>query len=380
MLIRCLYCGREKDESEFSDEHVIPRRVGGNLTPVNPFKLRVCQRCNNICGFFVDGTFLKSWFTQNQIAMNAFRSLRLTNSTILPLTFLGRLNDHSYQSKICELWLGPTGDTIFHFHDPYPEEPDSSVIVGTPPHLQPHEFDSGFVFLFIRSNNPAWHPSIVLSLANQFKHSQLFLGNGQPPPGGPFSEIPSYLSELHAHLTTISRLPHNASFSITTHYADRFMAKVALGLGGLLLRNDFCASESANLLRRFLWTKDWQLRETIPIMGISFLGGEIQQMPTLSWPGGHTVLLKPSGNQLILFLRFFDQQQAIIAVSNNSQHWNGLIPDDGIVYVISPGLSTYVGPKTLPSFCAHQQGFHIDSDLRALTNSEISYPLPPFDI
>jgi len=62
----CVYCNTEKQEDELSQEHVIPRAIGGNLTPINPFSLNnVCRHCNSLCGAYIDGPFIKNWFTQN---------------------------------------------------------------------------------------------------------------------------------------------------------------------------------------------------------------------------------------------------------------------------------------------------------------------------
>ena len=64
-MMRCLYGNIEKPIEEFSDEHVIPQAIGGNIEPINPFNLtEICQRCNRLCGLFVDGSFVRSWFTQ----------------------------------------------------------------------------------------------------------------------------------------------------------------------------------------------------------------------------------------------------------------------------------------------------------------------------
>jgi hypothetical protein len=56
----CPYCGKTKPTEEFTDEHVVPAAVGGNLMPTNPFLLRACRRCNTACGRHVDGPFIRS--------------------------------------------------------------------------------------------------------------------------------------------------------------------------------------------------------------------------------------------------------------------------------------------------------------------------------
>jgi hypothetical protein len=45
------------------------------------------------------------------------------------------------------------------------------------------QLDHGFAFLFIYSNNPVWHPTIIYSFNEQFKESVIYLGNGPTPLG-----------------------------------------------------------------------------------------------------------------------------------------------------------------------------------------------------
>ena len=134
---RCIYCDREKDEKEFSQEHILPRAIGGVLLPQNPFTTNeVCERCNSISGFFIDAPFTKSWFLNNYRSSNVTKFATITPHTILPLVYFGVMEDLKYEDRICECYLGPNGDRIFHFHNPYDEEFDTLNIIGVPPHLK----------------------------------------------------------------------------------------------------------------------------------------------------------------------------------------------------------------------------------------------------
>ena len=168
---KCLYCNKEMDFKDFSDEHVLPRKIGGNLIPTNPFLIKnVCQRCNYLAGAYIDSPFIKSWFTQNDRAHHSPKYVDLTTQPILPLTYMGICDDLKHDDKICELWLGPTGDSIFHFHKEYPNEPDIPPMVGVPGHLKARQIniDPGFAFLFIVATNDIWHPTIIKSFLSNF--------------------------------------------------------------------------------------------------------------------------------------------------------------------------------------------------------------------
>ncbi|MFW5686802.1 MAG: hypothetical protein ACOCXL_01295 [Halanaerobium sp.] len=126
-----------------------------------------------------------------------------------------------------------------------------------------------------RSNNPVWHKSILFSFVNKFKKSTLYLGNGPKPEGDEFSEIPEELKELHIELKirtgSVSNKKksdkHKLKMSLGLDYGDRFLAKLVLGLGSILLNDSYKKSESAKILREFMWTKSNNKREKILIHG-----------------------------------------------------------------------------------------------------------------
>lgn len=384
-LRKCLYCGHEKNEEDFSQEHVIPKAIGGNLIPANPFAIRnVCKRCNSLSGTYIDGPFIKNWMNQNYRAENIMRYADINSRPVLPLRYMGVLQDLKYGDKVCDFWLGPTGDTIYHFHDQYPEEPDVSPMIGIPTFAKRTEIDHGFAFLFVRSNNPAWHPTIAYSFIEQFKNSMLYLGNGPTPRGGGFSDIPTELLELHQRLKNMSGKQHEGNFVVGIHYGDRFLAKVALGLGSILLRDTFIGSKSAEILRKFMWTQNSKQRSEIPIHGTGFWGtlgmkGGLKEF--MVWPGGHLLYIAPFRDKLLLYASFYAVQEAVIQISSEPEHWSGLI-NDGLVFVITPGLQRFVGPKPVATFIGHKlESEYQDSDLASLEEEMKKYTiLPPFDI
>src|SRR6266849_9315440 len=145
----CSYCWREKPDEEITDEHVLPRALGGNLEPRNPFLLRsVCKTCNVVSGRHIDGPFLRSWFFNNYRAENARKYIDLSVNPIVPLTYLGGVQTDLATDKSCEMWLGPAGDRVYHFHNSYPK---AEGVVGPPLYLRPEEIDPWFVFVFIRA-------------------------------------------------------------------------------------------------------------------------------------------------------------------------------------------------------------------------------------
>ena len=183
-------------------------------------------------------------------------------------------------------------------------------------------------------------------------------------------------------LRNMSGQTHTTSIKMGIHYGDRFLAKVALGIGALVLKKDFLLSDSAQLLRKFIWTKNAEERNKLPIGGTGFFGGldnDLKQI--LNWPGGHAIILVRTGRTLNLYTSFYETQSAVIRVSSEPEHWNGIV-NEGLIFVISPGLQRFVGPKNIGTYIAHKFEPDLkDPDFTRLEGEMKNIKeLPPFDI
>ena len=380
----CLYCTKEKEDEEFSEEHILPQAIGGNLTPTNPFKSGdICQSCNNLCGLFVDAPFIKNWFTQADRTHDAFRYVKFDQDSVFPLRYMGPAPELQHESKMCEFWIGPTGDSIYHFHEPYAEVTDMPILVGPAPNIK-SEIDPGFVFIYIVASNPDWWVPIIRSLVAQFPSAQFFLGNGPcpEPESSPFSQIPSQLNELHQKLNSIREDEHGISFALTIGYETRFLAKLALGFGHLFLDGSFSTSSDAQLLRDMMWERDSDARESIPVRGAGILSGQLKGLEqTLSWETGHIIGLLPSGNDLCLYTRFYNRQTSLIKITGDRNQWKDSIPENGMIFCVTPGLRKCVGPIPLIEFVGHKQGLNPIEDLVQLEHEALAVsPLPPVHV
>lgn len=86
---QCIYCRKEKDETDFTLEHIIPQFLGGAYAP-DCFKVRnVCGPCNNNLGLFVDAAFEKSWFVSNRLKLAAYALFDPNGAVGLPLVCMG---------------------------------------------------------------------------------------------------------------------------------------------------------------------------------------------------------------------------------------------------------------------------------------------------
>lgn len=385
MMKRCLYCYKLKDESEFSKEHVIPQSIGGTFNkPDNPFVLHnVCERCNNVLGIYVDAPFTKSTLINMYRHQVAYEWVNPEKNKSIPLAYMGYNQQISYKDYICENYLGPTGDTIYHFHKQYPEEEVMTGVVGIPPTAKRKNPDKGFAFLFITSNNPIWLPTIILSFVDALKDSIHYLGNGPTPQinKGNFTDIPKKLNELHDELLKIQNTHHEQRLSLDILGEQRFMAKLGLSIGAALLNNNFIDSEDADLLRNFMREKDPEERKKIPIKGNGILGGKWNLMEKiLSWKYGHTILLKEINGVLVFFIQYYGSLNTLIQISTDRSHWKGKIKKDGTIYVLIPEKQSFVGPLGFTQFLEHTQKITPIKELHSIEEEIQNYTCPPFKV
>jgi len=278
----------------------------------------------------------------------------------------------------CDFWRGPTGDSVFHFHAPYPE-PTGPGAVGRPTNLRDGQFDPGFVFVFVVATNPAWHQPIINSVVEHFRGATIYLANG-PCPGAPLSVIPGDRVALRNELRNRMRGTMRVEVPIGTDFGHRFLAKLALGMGSLLLAPDFVRSPDANLLRNAMWERNFDTRSTIPLAGSDFFRTTSPEVSNaFNWPSGHILLFQQFREHLCLCALIYGHLAAMVRITSQSQFWQGRIEASGTVFVIAPGLRRVVGPVNLQTYIAARlfRGEHVHDDLTRLFRDVDAIPELP---
>lgn len=340
---------------KFSKEHILPSSLVGMLENNGHFTItNVHEYCNNVAGLFIDAPAVKNWFVSMAIANNATNFVKIEDNPSLPLRYFGKVPDLNYDEKICEMWIGPAGSTVYHFHKPFPLE-GLPAMVGIPPSVKAKNIDYGFVFLFITNSNPIWYPTIVRSLYDAFPKSKLYVGNDASF-SLPFTAIPENLKDLHSHLKSISGKTHNNDLVIPVTGEVRFLAKIALGIGYKLFKEDFANSESAELLRKFMWEKDSEMRKKYLVNGTGFNNikkdGE-SMLEILGWEGGHVLALTSVGGAIGLHFTIYNSVTSSIKIADLKEEYKSIV-GDGICYIIIPGLSKVIGPIKIIEFLQHK--------------------------
>ena len=133
-----------------------------------------------------------------------------------------------------------------------------------------------------------------------------------------------------------------------------------------------------------MWTRSFKKRQTIPIRGTGFLGnrsGLTNLDEMLKWEGGHVIAVVSTSNSLALYTNLYEVNSAVIQISNQKEHWLDRI-NEGVCYVVTPGLQRAVGPIDLAELLAHKYDADYENhELKQLEQLMSEFDeLPPFDI
>jgi hypothetical protein len=180
---------------------------------------------------------------------------------------------------------------------------------------------------------------------------------------------------------------HEAQIAVQLDYGDRFLAKLALGFGSLLLDPSYIASSDAQRIRGFMWGKTQKQREAFRIRGTGFLDeGSRSLTELLGWKPGHVFLLIPTpiedGVILTLHCNFYGAQAAFVEVSTDPAHWRERMGPDGLAFVIAPGFRKWVGPLPVTAYAMakHRVAGARPEIIELMARCENPAPLPPFHI
>ena len=254
----CIYCQKLKPSSVFSLEHIFPDRLGGKLCN-DLFKTRdVCRDCNSKMGAFVDGAFIKNWFSKNDDALAALQYLDLSASdSILPLVYMGILESLQLrQEQVCETWLGACGARFYHIHQR--DDPRWDTFAGGDPMTR--KSDPGRVYFVNTSTNLQWIGLALRSMKSHFRRARHYASNleiqgGDDPTSPLFHSVDEVAQQELDLIRALGNDTHMHNVKIQLGFEERFLAKMALGLGYKILGTSFLETDYARHLLEALWRK-----------------------------------------------------------------------------------------------------------------------------
>ena len=282
----CIYCGKLKEDNEFTLEHVIPRSIGGAYAPDELKTRDVCKDCNSNLGLFVDASFEKNHFVSNVLHLIARTFFDPANPTSLPLCCHGYselVPPGMTDTEACEVWLGPFGESIYWVRQR--DERMRAYAGGNPRTTKRDESRAYFCFceastknldLVILSFQDAFGSRKAKKKKRKVKKISCTTVEGfnladvgfSTPDDLDRKRISYFLQQKRG-----SQLVHG-QMNINAYFDHRFMSKLALGLSHVLFDGAVRDSKYSQELRRGLWFRSSD--PTPAVRGISTFSGKNQ--------------------------------------------------------------------------------------------------------
>ena len=359
--MKCIYCLQDKDPSEFSLEHIIPQSCGGINLPKHIFTTdRVCQRCNNLCGLFVDSGFLKSHLVTNAKSALQEEWYRKGLSTIPLPHYMGKMKALSTHKQVCDFWLLSYGSRVYHY---YPDEEKFRTQAGGNPINKRKGRAKAFLVFSenVGENEERAHLNLA-SFINFFSPADLYGvniechdRNGETLIRRAYESQEEYDNLMNSmdniECSTVSTLDINIS--------NRFYSKIALCIGYNIYGESFLEFSYTRELSNSLWYRPW--KPTPKTLGSDFILGQDRDLVmelTMNWQYGNAVTISPYGKGLLLALSFFGKLATVIALTVGYKALSPRIhiPHEGLSFLWTMDGKHIFGPYSFAKYVVHRLG------------------------
>jgi hypothetical protein len=377
----CVYCGDEKEEKEFSDEHIWPDALGGDH--LNNFWRTddVCRGCNSASGVYVDGAFIKSFAGAAERSDSALEYVTVSRpeKVVLPLNYLGYLRDlPTNEGEVAEFWVGPCGANIVHFR-PSDLEDNWAAFASGDPRLGRKPATAGRVYMALTSEDPFWIEVSLSTFKAHFKRAAHFVTNAELRPEDAPLKQPDLTDLIQAKdmaafnsilTATMAGKSTNVRVKTGPDLGARFMAKLALAVGYKLFGTAYLATDYAKEMRRGFREANPEKRRSIRINGIGYWQspGLAGAEEVLKWPGAWVLMLMTIDGAVQLNIVTPRGRTMHVTVTADAFLVAGMDGSyrNGIAWLTVPELGEAVGPIELPDYIAHQLGERAMSELDAI--------------
>lgn len=371
---RCLACGRDKPGGEFACVPLWPLALGGGFAPALFQTGAFCGGCGALGRQAIDGAFLRSWFMQAELARASQAFLDPAAPAPAPLTYLGTARDFPAEAgEICDRWSGLAGEQIYHVH-----RNEDLIWTGAargdskppPPHGER-------ATLVLASPSAYWSRLALLSFAAHFPQADKYCLNDFASglsagfPVQPFASLPR-AAEI-AFIRDKAARSKVVNAGLAADGSQRFLIKLALGLGANLFGKAFLESSAARVLRRAFWQPHPRARATafprdtaiVPVVAADLSGAR----GALHWPGVWTLTLGLVEGAFGLIVVTPTGRLLDIVVAEDAVLWQDAAFDiwrQPQVFVAIPQRGIFAQPASLDDFTAHREGERRDPRFAAL--------------
>ncbi len=252
LLFECIYCADVVGLDNFTIEHIWANAIGGEYGPDWFKTIFICELCNSHCGIHVDGEYLLNFVTSAEAVSSALTFLDTGRVAPLPLVYLGRSAADSVKAgEVCEFWLGPRGEAIYHFR--HKDDTYFDTHAGGNPIRR--RTNPGRVYMSLTNPNLYWVVTALRSLKAKFGRMELFsltqiederLNRLFKPRDARAAADMALIAGLQANGH------HRAVMSFNMNFGQRYLCKLALGFGFQLFGYDFLQLPGTAMLRAAL--------------------------------------------------------------------------------------------------------------------------------
>lgn len=373
----CIYCDFERDENEFSDEHIFPRALGGDFLGDFWRTQDVCQRCNSMAGVYVDGAYIKSHLSilGSISSSQTYMSIEDPALRPMPMFFMTTLSNFSEnENERVDLWVGACGATVFHFR-PINTEDDWVTYVGGDPKKQIRK--QGRAYMVLKSSNEYWIYAALSSFKKHFKYEKRFVLNWDVSKElsqafrMPDIKDPVQSKDLQTINSAREENPEKnkqeGKYTLQLGTETRFLAKLGLGIGYKIWGNDFLKTNYSKQLRKAFREADHKKLQDIEIFGTGHLLGDKNNKigKMFKWDGGWLLILQLVDKKLTLTVITPSGNQMIILVCPDVYLTKMLSPEynKGIIWLTVPQLMKGVCNLSLSQYLAHLSGGYKNAQL-----------------
>lgn len=358
---RCIYCETPLAESG-TLEHIWPQGLGGAACP-DPWRSHeVCKRCNNKAGLWVDGPFLKGTLTyhEKRICNEAYIGEEVIDRA--GYTYIGQeVGFPSSADEVCEFWLGPSGESCRFVHAK-DDERWGTYGGGNP--IERKSGDPGRIYLSLVDRGSVRAYIALASVFRSFPKARVHSLTR-------LSGLPTNLRDRlilddersAIEIEEIEWIRNTAPPElelravISTNFEQRFLGKLALGVGANLLSPAYLSTPYAASLRDLFHTgKGSLVRGAGYTQMKSKIAFGLEKTWTLTiWAKSELALIvtSPSGKNMSIVIAPED------SLTDDIRQQFG----QGQSWVIVPIRSFCSGAIAFPDLVAHKIG---NSKLRAL--------------
>lgn len=366
----CLYCEHDKSKSEESLEHAIPQFMGGEFAPLQYMLRNVCKQCNNRLGLFVDASYAKSWFVTNGLSIAAHRLYTDQTDPPLPLVCMGLskitglvLDD----GQIAENWMGPSGETVIWLraHDerlhgysggnPIDKKKEPSTAYFCPTSQDPVRWQIGIAsFLQMFRHNKVRKVLCVKAVGQSGE--TLFPGFDAPTIDDE--------TNVSAIMAALSSGRGGGQIDIHVRFDQRFLAKMALGVGYSLFGEPYLDTDIAKETRKTCWPKNGEPGKT---RGSTTFNAPKEPLLAkfIGYPGAVVLAVINTGASYALSATIDQAIPFIVELAPSELTSQFICPDKGYALVLFPSLGITI-EMTLLDLIAHSSGAQKHPELEVI--------------